>query len=1119
MKKVERRIVSVLFADLVGFTTMSEQLHPEDVALIQDHYFQRVKDTIDSYGGLIEKFIGDAAVAVFGLPVAHEDDAERAVRAALEIVRSVQQICAELGIASDVLDVRVGVNTGEVIFSQMDENLNDWRVTGDVVNVAARLQSEGRPGSVLVGAGTALSVEAAIEVQQAGEFNLKGKTEPIQAWWVIAPRIEPSRRYALGALRATTVGRDAELAVLRQLVERLPGHAELWVIVAPPGVGKSHLIDVFSRELNHRGNARLWVTRIRSESAFGYEPIRDLLRSAFEGAGIPLETRSAAEKLLEVRLTETSRTGLHAQVVIEHTMTLAWQEDLSMIEDDRDTLFTSWVTALEVLSENQPSVWILDDLHWANPDMLAFLEYSAEYPTATGRLILTTARSIFLEMASHWFAPDSDIKILHLENLKETEANMMITALLGEGVLPHDLEQQIVASSDGNPLFVEELIRSWVSQGILVLDEDEQWALKGSDQELEFPTSVQAIYSAQLDTLPPLARQVACLGSIGGRRFPIAALEAMGVDEPQTAISVLVKRQFFSGPHPDPFLGESFAYRHALLKDVAYGSLPRSDRARLHVRFAKWLEQQPSCLQLACELVGNHYSDALKNTSTLMDNVGEGLSRPEVSSLAATWLERAAKQALTSAPQSSTTLFIRCLGLTPEDSLSDRLRLSQHLGEAFRRSGDLESAMMTFESSAIQSIAAQDQKTLVAAAIGYEDALFASRLPRSKWGDKSTSLLTAALEALSGEETGVRARTLASLGRSQIYGSAPKDGVTHSIGAVEMARRTEDSSALAYALLALRSSHLAPESLPQRLQEVTELVLAARSGGDKEMELEGQRLRLLDLLERGEIEEARKVCKQAVSLIEELRRPMYFWYPPMWGSMFALFMGTFKEAEAKIQYFREEGERWNYRDFDLVYGVQFFQLHKDRGYPERARETIEKIGAKFESPAWSPILGLLYAELGMRKKARIQFDVYAPTFTDVPSNLSWSYIMALLCEICAYLQDRKTAETIYGLLSPWANHNIVLGSGALCLGSASYFLGLAARTMDDFPTAIEHFRAAVGMNKQMGSLPAELRSRLELARTHKMEGGEAEEQLRNVIDLARNIGMDGIVKEGMEILS
>jgi tetratricopeptide (TPR) repeat protein len=800
-------------------------------------------------------------------------------------------------------------------------------------------------------------------------------------------------------------------------------------------------------------------------------------------------------------------------------MALMSHEDISITEDDRETLFTSWVTALEVLSENRPSVWILDDLHWASPDMLAFLQYSAKYPTATGRLILTTARSILPEMVPHWFAPDSDIKTLHLENLKETEANMMITALLGEEVLPHDLEQQIVASSDGNPLFVEELIRSWVSQGILVLEEDEKWTFKGDEKELEFPTTVQAIYSAQLDNLPPLARHVVCLGSIGGRRFPVATLEVFGVAEPQTAISMLVKRQFLSGPHTDPLLGESFSYRHALLKDVAYTRLSRSDRARLHLLFAKWLEQQPSCAELACELVGNHYSDALKNASTLTDNVGEDLSRPEVSSLAATWLERAAKQALASAPQSSTTLFIRCLGLTSEDSLSDRLRLSLQLGEAFRRSGDLESAMMTFESSAIQSIAAQDQKTLVAAAIGYEDALFASRLPRTKWGDKSTSLLTAALEALNGEENGVRARALASLGRSQIYGSDPKDGVTHSIGAVEMARRTEDSSALAYALLALRSSHIAPESLQQRLQEVAELVQAARRGGDKEMELEGQRLRLLDLLELGEISEARKVCRQAVSLIEELRRPMYFWYPPMWESMFALSVGAFKEAEAKIQHFREEGERWRYRDVDLVYGVQLFQLHKDCGHPERARETIEKIGAKSGSPDWSPILGLLYAELGLRKNARIQFDVYAPSFTSIPSDLRWSYIMALLCEICAYLRDRKNAVTIYRLLLPWANHNIVLGSGALYLGSASYFLGLAARTSDDFTTAIEHFRAAVGMNKETGTLPAELRSRLELARTLKMRGGKAEDQLRNVIDLARKIGMDRIAKEGTEILS
>ncbi len=205
---------------------------------------------------MIEKFIGDAAVAVFGLPIAREDDAERAVKAALTVVRSVQQISAELGLRTDVLDVRVGINTGEVIYSQMSADPNDWRVTGDVVNVTARLQGACRPGSVLIGADTALSVEAAIEIQPAGEFNLEGKSKPVQTWWAIASRTEPARRYALGMLRAPTVGREKELSGLHQVLEGIPGRAELWVIMALPGVGKSHLLNTFSEELIHLDHGR-----------------------------------------------------------------------------------------------------------------------------------------------------------------------------------------------------------------------------------------------------------------------------------------------------------------------------------------------------------------------------------------------------------------------------------------------------------------------------------------------------------------------------------------------------------------------------------------------------------------------------------------------------------------------------------------------------------------------------------------------------------------------------------------------------------------------------------------------------------------------------------------------
>ena len=242
--RVERRIVTVLFADLVGFTSLSEGLDPEDVATVQTAYFDTIRDAVSRYGGQLEKFIGDAAMAVFGIPIARDDDMERAVRAGLAIASAVGQIGVGLGLDEDALQVRVGVNTGEVAYSLGPDG---WRATGDAVNVAARLQTAAPTGGVLVGPTTALGVAGAIELEEAGALTLKGKSEPLPAWHATGLLAEPSRDHAMGSLRAPMLGRDAEMAALRAALEQIRGGSNARVtVIAPPGVGKTRLVSEFA---------------------------------------------------------------------------------------------------------------------------------------------------------------------------------------------------------------------------------------------------------------------------------------------------------------------------------------------------------------------------------------------------------------------------------------------------------------------------------------------------------------------------------------------------------------------------------------------------------------------------------------------------------------------------------------------------------------------------------------------------------------------------------------------------------------------------------------------------------------------------------------------------------
>jgi len=316
---VERRIVTVLFADLVGFTTLSEQLDPEDVATVQDAYFATVRDTVARYGGTLEKFIGDAAMAVFGAPRARDDDATRAVRAALALAASVEELGARFGLETGALRLRVGVNSGEVVHA--DSGLDRGRVTGDTVNTAARLQTAAPPGGVMVGPITALAVADAIQLAQASEIAVKGKVAPVRGSLALSAYPEPSRERAMGDLRAPMLGREREMATLMDAYRRIrEGGIERWVLVAAPGVGKSRLLSELATGVEQDEDAPVILrARLRPDGEGPYRAIGQLLGDALgatsswrrpRGWSTPIWTpRMARAKVGEPRARPASRPG------------------------------------------------------------------------------------------------------------------------------------------------------------------------------------------------------------------------------------------------------------------------------------------------------------------------------------------------------------------------------------------------------------------------------------------------------------------------------------------------------------------------------------------------------------------------------------------------------------------------------------------------------------------------------------------------------------------------------------------------------------------------------------------------------------------------------------------
>jgi class 3 adenylate cyclase/tetratricopeptide (TPR) repeat protein len=715
--EVERRIVTVLFADLVGFTPLSERLDAEDVAIIQDAYFAAVRETIGRYGGQLEKFIGDAAMAVFGVPRARDDDPERAVRAGLALIGAVEQLGARLNLDEGNLRLRVGINTGEVVYAR--EGPDAGRVTGDTVNTAARLQAAADPGTVLLAEDAALAVADVIELGAVRLLELKGKAEPVRARPAAGVRAVRSRELAMGSLRAPTIGREGPLATLAHALERAveragaEGSTQLALVVAPPGVGKTRLVDEFERMVRER-DASVLVRRVRlrPESVAGFEPLEALASAALDGI--------ADDRALTQALAQAGLAPARAGVIAAELRSLAARGEASSpaASDaaDRALRFDAWLDGLAALARQRAEVWLIEDGHWAGPDLLAFLDAATTRPSAGGRLLVVTARSSFLNAVPGWAtdAPSAGRSLVELPTLAASDAASLVRALVGDA-LPEVLVDRIVERSDGNCLFIEELLRTWVGTAALVPVEAAHrslagWRLAVPADDAALPPSVQAIYAAQLDDLPSGARQVARRGAVAGRRFPIGALRSLGVGEPGEAVDELVRRALVGGPHPDQVAGDTFAYRHALLRDAGYASLARAERAELHVRLARWLEsaagEHPDAVAAA---IGEHLATAVQTAPALAAEVAPGVPRSVLATEAAAWLDRAGRSALADgALASAASLFRRALELTPQDAPAERSRRFTRLGRAVVPIGGVDEAERSFRSAMDAARAARD---------------------------------------------------------------------------------------------------------------------------------------------------------------------------------------------------------------------------------------------------------------------------------------------------------------------------------------------------------------------------------------------------------------------------
>ncbi len=587
--------MTALFCDLVGSTSLGERHDPEVLRPLLDRYFAEARQAVERHGGRVEKFIGDAVSAVFGLPVAHEDDALRAVRAGLEV----QERLARLREGAPIpLDARVGITTGEVLVPG-----GGGPLIGDTMNTASRLQSGAAAGEVLVGEPTWRLVRDAVAAEPVSPLDARGKAEPVPAWRVLALR--PGSPARTRRLDAPMVGRDREVAQLasayRCVVDE--GACRLFTVLGVAGAGKSRLVEEFLGSLGDAAE----VLRGRCLSygeGITWLPLAEALRPALGLAAFagPDEASAAVG-------------GAAAGEGPDAAAVVAGLGGLFGLPGSGSAEQTAWAVRrlLEARARERPVVLVLDDVHWAEPALLDLVEHVAE--RAEGRLLmLCMARPELLEVRPGWGSGAGAAEAVHLAPLAAADAEALVGALLGGADLPAGARERVTSAAGGNPLFLEEVLRMLVDEGRLVR-EDDAWSVAGDLSALRIPPTVSALLSSRLDRLPEEERSVLEAASVEGQSFSAGALAALLPEALRDGLAGLLRslaRKELVVLERRPGAGrDGYRFRHLLIRDAAYDAMPKASRARHHLAFADWLEAEAGdALAEHREILGHHLAQA-----------------------------------------------------------------------------------------------------------------------------------------------------------------------------------------------------------------------------------------------------------------------------------------------------------------------------------------------------------------------------------------------------------------------------------------------------------------------------------------------------------------------------
>lgn len=994
-----RKMVSIVFTDLVGSTAMQEKLDPESVRRVMLSYRDVMREVIDKHGGVVEKFIGDAIMCVFGVPLVNEDDALRAVRTAIGMRDALAPLNAQLEETWGVrISVRTGINTGEVLAGEKWDT--DTGVLGDTVNTAARFEQAAGAEEILFGPTTYALVKDEVEVEALEPLALKGKTEPVPVYRVVGLKTMPE---PLTRSDAPIIGREREVTLLNEALQRaIEEHTcHMFTLLGPAGVGKSRLaaevlrvapedaVAVKGRCLPYGEGITFW-------------PIIEIVKQVAQID--EADSSERAKRKISLIVGDVPDGGLVASIV-EQVI------GLSDPTASREEIFWGIRKFLELLARRAPLIAIFDDIHWGEPTLLDLIDHIVTWSRTTPIFMLCMARPDLIETRPDWSGGKPNVASVLLEPLTEEYTEALLDSLLGGGAVAPEARARILDASAGNPLFVEEMVSMLIDQGLLAR-ENGHWVPTTDLSKLTVPPTIQALLATRLDRLQRPERQIVERGSVVGRVFTTRGVVQLSPEplKPQvkTHLTTLERKEFVAR---DTFvLGgeETFKFRHILIRDAAYNSMPKESRAELHEAFADWLaEILGERVTEQEEILGYHLEQAFRNRAEL------GMvatKHRDLATRAATHLSSAGQRAIRRGDQpAAVNLLTRALELLPPDD-ERRLDLYPELGAALIYNGDLAEAQRTLDDAIREAKVAGHPRGEAHAVV--------QRALLSLHSGEATTFERAASEARQAIELFKQADDPLGLSRAWRLLAYAEDGAGNAAAAmnslqeaIKHAQRAGDHSAEADARQTLITFlAFGGTPVPAMIKELEEHLAWARSTGS--LVTEARALGALGQARamEGSIEEARDLIQGEKRILEELNAKLQLAWTAFESSAVEMLADNPEGARAELlatyEYLDQIGETATLSTIAALLAEAEYQLGN---YDEAARlthvsEDLSAADDYLTQLSWRSVRAKLLAQRGDADEGE-RLALEAVEIGAGTDSIDW-YAKALL--------DRGEALTILG---------------------------------------------------------------------------------------------------------